>query len=110
MISVTFPTCTVEWEEHNRRVVTRFPDGREAYAVAHETAEYRQHATDKGTGDIDLYAWMHDISHCIVAMIEHGGPSVVLRSLSLGLPTDTPECEAEEQAAQQFQRAFFLRS
>jgi hypothetical protein len=110
MACVAFPGCTVEWEPHNRRAVTRFADGSEAYACPHDTPEYHAHAAEKSTGDVDLYCWQHDLAHCIVALMAYGGTSKVLWALAHNEPTDTAECDAEEQAAQQFQRAFFLRT
>jgi hypothetical protein len=109
---VEFPDCVVFWEPENRRVVTRFWDGTEAYGCPHDTPEYRQHAAEKSTGDVDLYAWQHDLAHCIVAMTkidQDEGISKVLFNLAHGARTDTPECEAEELAAQEFQKRFFLR-
>lgn len=105
---VTFPHCTVEWIPEYGKCITRFDDGTEAHAIPHYTDEYRDHAFAKSIGDMDLYCWQHDLAHCIVGLMA-GGTSVVLWALAHGLPTDTEACEAEESAAQQFQKAFFLR-
>jgi hypothetical protein len=107
-MKIEFPHCTVEWEPDHRRAVTRFADGSEAYARPHETPEYLAHAVAKSTGDVDLYCFQHDIAHVIVGLM-NGGPSVVLWNLAHGLSDKTPECDAEEQAAQEFQLRFFLR-
>lgn len=108
-MTITFPSCTLEWIPEHRKCIARFHDGTECHACPHDTDAYRAHAREKSTGDIDDYCWQHDCMHAMVALIEHGGPSVVLWNLAHGLPTDTPECETEERAAQELQRAFFLR-
>jgi hypothetical protein len=109
MTRIVLPHCVIEWEPQYHRAVTRWNDGTEAYACPHDTDDYRAHATEKSTGDIELYCWQHDIAHVIAGYIAGRNASIVLWNLAHGLPVDTPECEAEEQAAQQFQRAFFLR-
>ena len=106
---IDFGVCECFWLNEERKFVCRFPDGTEAHGIPHDTPEYHAHATEKSTGDIDLYCFQHDCAHVMVAMIEHGGPSIVLWNLAHHLPTDTPECDAEEKAAQAFQKAFFLR-
>jgi hypothetical protein len=65
MTRIVFPHCTIEWEPHNRRAVTRWTDGTEAYACPHNTDAYRAHAAEKSTGDIDLYCWQHEIAHAV---------------------------------------------
>jgi hypothetical protein len=107
-MKVEFPHCTVFWEPEHRRVVTRFPDGSEAYGRPHDTEAYRAHAAEKSTGDVALYCWQHDLAHVVVGLM-NGGPSVVLWNVAHGLSDTTPECDAEELAAQEFQRRFFLR-
>lgn len=104
---IKFPHCTIEWDSTVGECITRFPDGTRAYAAPHNTDAYRAHARDKSTGMIDDYCWQHDCAHCVVGLM-NGGPSVVLWNLAHDLPTDTPECEAEEQAAQQFQRDYMF--
>lgn len=106
---IEFRHCTVEWQPEHRRVVTRFADGTEAHGCPHDTEQYRAHAAEKSTGSVDLYCWQHDIAHVIAAGIAGRCTSLVLWNLAHGLPVDGPECEHEEQAAQEFQRRFFLR-
>jgi hypothetical protein len=100
----------MEWQPEHRKCVTRFNDGTEAHACPHDTDAYRAHAAEKGTGDVDQYCWSHDIAHIIVAIMAGRCTSLVLWNLAHGLPVDTPECQAEEDAAQEFQRKFFMRS
>src|SRR5687767_12113500 len=96
---INFGVCECYWLAGQRKFVCRFPDGSEAHGVPHETEDYRRHAAEKSTGDIEHYAWQHDVAHVIVGLI-NGGVSRVLWAAAHGLPTDTPECEAEEKAAQ----------
>lgn len=107
-MTVKFPGCTLEWVAEQRKCITRFRDGCEAHAIPHDTPEYRAHAEEKSTGDVDLYCWQHDLAHCIVGLM-HGGLSIVLWNLAHDLPTNTAICEAEEREAQEFQKRFFLR-
>lgn len=88
--------------------VAEFDDGTRAEGWVHYTADYCQHAREKSTGDVHDYCWQHDLSHCIVGLI-NGGKSVVLWNMAHGLSLDTAECEAEEKAAAEFQKAFFRR-
>ena len=108
-ISFEFPECVLEWDSVCRKAITRFQDGKEAHAIPHHTSEYRAHAADKSTGDVDLYCWQHDIAHCIMGLI-NGGVSLVLWDLAHGGDASSPACQREEDQAQAFQRAFFLRS
>lgn len=108
-MKIEFPHCTVFWEPEHRRVVTRFMDGTEAYGRAHDTPEYRSHAAEKSTGDIDLYCFQHDIAHTLVALMSGRTTSIVMWNIAHGESDQTPECEMEERAAQDFQRRFFLR-
>jgi hypothetical protein len=105
---IEFPHCVCEWEVDNRRFVARFHDGTVAHGTPHETEAYREHAAAKSTGDIDDYCWQHDLAHAIIGLM-NGGPSVVLWACAHNLPLDTPECEAEELAAGEFQKRFFRR-
>jgi hypothetical protein len=107
-VFIDFGVCQCFWDADNRKFICRFPDGTEAHGIPHETEAYRQHAAEKSTGDIDLYCFQHDVAHCVVGLI-NGGVSKVLWNVAHGLPTDTPECVAEETAAQEFQKRFFLR-
>lgn len=109
MLRIEFPHCELTWHPDQRKCVARFDDGTEAHAIPHETPEYSAHAAQKSTGDIDFYCWQHEIAHIIVALISGRVTSLVLWNLAHGIPTDTPACEAEEHAAQEFQRAFFMR-
>jgi hypothetical protein len=108
MIRVEFPDCTVEWDDEQRKCITRFEDGTEAHACPHHTADYLAHALDKSDGDVSAYCWQHDLAHCIVGLIK-GGNSAVLWALAHGEPTNTPECDREEREAQEFQRNWFMR-
>jgi hypothetical protein len=106
---IAFPGVTFEWEPEHRRCVTTFADGTQCYACPHETPEYHAHATEKANGNIDAYAFSHDVSHHIVSLMAGRKYSIVLYSLAHDLPVDTEECQREEDEAQAFQRAFFLR-
>jgi hypothetical protein len=107
-VIIEFPRCTVIWQPEHRKCITRFHDGTEAHAIPHDTDEYRWHAAEKSTGDIDLYCWQHDIAHVIVGMM-HGGVSRVLWDIAHGGAADSDECRAEEAEAQELQRRLFLR-
>lgn len=107
-MKIEFPHCTVEWQAEHRKCITRFSDGAEAHAVPHDTHEYRQHAVDKSTGNIDDYCWQHDLCHVIWGLM-NGGPSIVLWAVAHGIPTDGESFEREEQQVQELQRAFFRR-
>jgi len=103
-LKVQFKFCEVELYLDDQRVVTRFPDGTEAYACPHDTPEYHAHAVEKtGMDDIMRYCWQHDLMHIIYAEMR-GEPSVVLWRLAHDLDTETPECDAEEIGAQNLQR------
>jgi hypothetical protein len=108
-VRLQFGDCVIEWFPEQRLCVTRFADGTCAHAIPHDTPEYHQHAAEKSTDDIDLYCWQHDIAHAVVALMDGRKVSLVLWNLAHGQPVDTPECEREEQQAQAFQKAFFLR-
>lgn len=107
-MKIEFPHCTVLWQPEHRKCITRFYDGTEAHAIPHDTEEYRRHAAEKSTGDVDLYCWQHDLCHVIVGLMEDQA-SVVLWALAHGQTTDTLECDREEQQAQELQKRFFLR-
>lgn len=108
-IILTFRTCQVELHLDRQLAITRFPDGSEAHAAPHDTPEYHAHAIEKtGLDNPMLYAWAHDIFHILVAELK-GERSCVLWNAAHGLSTDTPECAAEEQAAQDLQRALQMR-
>ncbi len=103
-VAVQLRFCVIELHRREELVITRFPDGTEAHACPHDTPAYHAHAIEKtGLDDVLRYAWQHDIMHEIVAEID-GHVSPVLWGLAHGLPVDTPECEAEEVAAQEMQR------
>jgi hypothetical protein len=108
-VRLQFGDCVIEWIPELRLCVTRFADGTEAHAIPHDTSDYLYHAIEKSTGDIDLYCWQHDIAHAVVALMSGRNVSLVLWNIAHGLPVDTPGCEREEQQAQAFQKAFFLR-
>jgi hypothetical protein len=105
---IEFPLCTVIWQPEHRKCITRFLDGTEAHAIPHDTDEYRRHAAEKSTGDVDLYCWQHDIAHVIVGMMRDD-VSRVLWDIAHGGTGDDDLCQAEEAAAQEFQRTFFFR-
>lgn len=105
---IDFGVCQCFWIPEHRKFVCKFPDGTEAHGIPHETDDYRRHAAEKSTGDIDHYCWQHDLGHVIVGLI-NGGVSKVLWAVAHDLPLETPECQAEEKAAQEFQKRFFLR-
>lgn len=107
-ITIDFGLCTLTWIPDQHKCIAKFFDGTEAHACPHDTDAYRAHSHDKSTGDIDDYCWQHEIAHVVIGLIK-GGPSAVLWNLAHGFPTDTPECEAEEQTAQEWQRKFFRR-
>jgi len=104
-----FRFCTVELRRDEQLVITRFHDGTEAHACPHDTPEYHAHAIEKtGLDDIMLYCWQHDLAHILCAELR-GGPSPVLWAAAHGESTDTAECQAEEDAAQNLQRVLQMR-
>jgi hypothetical protein len=107
-MQIEFPHCVCKWQPEHRRFVATFPDGTEAHGTPHDTDAYRRHSAEKSTGDIDMYCWQHDLAHVIVGLI-NGGPSVVLWAIAHNEPLDTPTCEAEELAAGELQKRFFLK-
>ncbi len=109
MTSIAFPGLVFEWRFETKQCIARFEDGTVCYASPHETDSYHGHATEKSTGCINAYCWQHDIAHQIVAMMRGRRASLVLWNLAHDISVEGAACEREEQEAQAFQRAFFLR-
>jgi hypothetical protein len=108
-VILSFRFCTVEILPHEQTVITRFPDGAMAFACPHDTPEYHAHAIEKtGKDDIFLYCFQHDLMHSLHGEM-HNRPSVVLWALAHDLPTNTAECEMEEEQAQTLQRNLQMR-
>lgn len=109
MTRIDFGVCTLEWNYEQRKATCRFLDGSYCDAIPHNTPQYRGHAAEKATGEVDDYCWQHEVAHIVIGLV-NGGVSKVLWALAHGEPIDTPECNREEVQAQQWQRQFFRRA
>ncbi len=114
MLSLQLPHHRIEFRPEDQIVVVTFLDGSFTHACPHDTDEYRRGAAEKSAGcpecvDTMRYCFQHDLLHCFVGEIVHGGPSPTLWAVAHGLPQNTPEISHDESVVADLQRLFMMR-